>query len=171
MSYRNNKTNKIMSIFDCVKKTKHNVKVNDKDINYICEHYPELQGFHNEYYVMSCPKSFQNALRSIYGKKYGVDTYDKTHISFTDNSGAFELASEIEKAKTILSKYHKNQAVYSLSYDKDYDPTLVIICDDYDRTTPTYLVNHKDKLVSPIHGYTYRGAEYSKKYGYAYKNE
>ena len=159
-----------MNIFDCVKKTKHSVKVNDKVINYICEHYPELQGFHNEYYVMSCPKSFQNALRSIYGKKYGVDNCDDTHISFTDNSGAFELTSEIEKANTMLSKYHKNQAVYSISYDKDYEPTLVIICGNYDKTTPTYLVNHKEKNVSPIHGYPGSGKDYSKKYGYTFKD-
>ena len=159
-----------MNIFDCVKKTKHNVKVNDKVINYVCEHYPDIQGYHNKYYVMSCPTSFRRALCSRYGKKYGVDYYDNTHISFTDNSGAFELANEIEKAKTILSKYHNNQTVYSLSYDEDREPTLAIICDNYDTATPTYLVNHKAKSVSPIHGYPGRGKEYSKKYGYTYKD-
>ena len=118
---------------------------------------------------MACPKSFQQALCSIFRHKYGVDYNDNNHISFTNNEGAFEIANEIEKAKNIILK-HIGTPIFSISYNGDMKPTLVTICSQFDGKTPVYLVNHTTKVVSPIHGYPFYGQEYAKKNGYTYKN-
>ena len=162
------KNKKSMSIFDYTT-TRHFVIINGKKINYVCYHYQNAPCEQKDYYVMACPKSFQQALCSIFRYKYGVDYSDNNHISFTNNDGAFEIANEIEKAKNVILK-HISTPIYSISYNKDMKPTLVIICSQFDKKTPVYLVNHATKVVMPIHGYPFYGKEYAQKNGYTYKN-
>jgi hypothetical protein len=140
------------------------LKVNDKFIRYNKETYPRLN---YTCFVINCPKYLHQALRSKYGSKYGVDFCNDNHLTIENENGIVEIYNEIQKGKEVFNKYHKGQTV-EMHYDGT-DFNIVFVEGQYTDFW-TYMVNHKKKEVSPIHGYPGHGREYSKKIGYKYNN-
>ena len=140
------------------------LKVNDTIIRYNKETYSQLKCI---CFVINCPKYLHQALRSKYGSKYGVDVCDNNHLSMTNENGIVEIYNEIQKGKKVFEKYHKGQSV-EMHYDGD-NFNIVVVKGQYTDFW-TYIVNHKKKEVSPIHGYPGHGREYATKMGYKYNN-
>lgn len=131
--------------------------------------YKKLTYSFGVYFNIPCPKYLHKALRSRYGSLYGVDVYDNNHLTMTNENGIAEVYKEIQKGEEVFEKYHKGQSV-ELSYGgSDYNFDIVFVKGQYTDYW-TYMVNHKKKEVSPIHGYPGHGREYAKKIGYKYKN-
>ena len=140
------------------------LKVNDKIIRYNKETYPRLN---YTCFVINCPKYLHQALRSKYGSKYGVDFCNDNHLTIENENGIVEIYNEIQKGKEVFNKYHKGQTV-EMHYDGT-DFNIVFVKGQYTDFW-TYMINHKKKEVSPIHGYPGHGRDYAKKIGYKYNN-
>lgn len=151
-----------MAVFDCEKEIITIVR-DGRKIKYTKEHYP----FTNDtYYVLRCPKYLHSALIASY-KKYGVDVYDKNHITLTNEDGIVEVWKEIKKGEEVYHKYHNGENVTQLCYGPQHQFSIAFVkgnFDDYDR----FMVNHYAKRVSAVHGYPGAGKEYAKKIGYEY---
>lgn len=152
-----------MNIFDKEVEIK-TLKVNDKIIRYNKETYPRLN---YTCFVINCPKYLHQALRSKYGSKYGVDFCNDNHLTIENENGIVEIYNEIQKGKEVFNKYHKGQTV-EMHYDGT-DFNIVFVKGQYTDFW-TYMINHKKKEVSPIHGYPGHGRDYAKKIGYKYNN-
>lgn len=152
-----------MNIFDKEVEIK-TLKVNDKIISYNKETYPRLN---YTCFVINCPKYLHQALRSKYGSKYGVDFCNDNHLTIENENGIVEIYNEIQKGKEVFNKYHKGQTV-EMHYDGT-DFNIVFVKGQYTDFW-TYMINHKKKEVSPIHGYPGHGRDYAKKIGYKYNN-
>lgn len=141
------------------------LKVNDKIIRYNKEtySYPKYTCF-----VINCPKYLHKALRSRYDSLYGVDVCDDNHLTIGNEDGIVEIYNEIQKGKNVYDIYHRGQSV-EMHYDGDYDFNIVFVKGQHTDYW-TYMVNHKKREVSPIHGYPGHGREYAKKINYNYKN-
>ena len=140
------------------------IKVNDTIIRYNKETYPRLK---YTCFVINCPKYLHTALRSRYGSLYGVDVCNDNHLKIENENGIVELFNEIQKGKEVFGKCHKGQSV-EMHYDGD-NFNIVVVKGQYTDFW-TYIVNHKKKEVSPIHGYPGHGREYAIKMGYKYNN-
>lgn len=152
-----------MNIFDKEVEIK-TLKVNDKIIRYNKETYPRLN---YTCFVINCPKYLHQALRSKYGSKYGVDFCNDNHLTIENENGIVEIYNEIQKGKEVFNKYHKGQTI-EMHYDGT-DFNIVFVKGQYTDFW-TYMINHKKKEVSPIHGYPGHGRDYAKKIGYKYNN-
>lgn len=151
-----------MNIFTCEKEVITIVK-DGKYIKYTKEHYPFTD---DTYYVLRCPKYLHSALVGFF-KKYGVDVYDKDHITLTNEDGIVEVWEEIKKGESLYNAHHSGQNVSNISYGSDYNFSIVFVkgnFDDYDR----FMVNHEQKRVSAIHGYPGAGKDYAKAKNYTY---
>lgn len=156
-----------MSIFSTTKERKEVIINGNK---YFYEKH--IYNFDNSiYYKVKCPKYLHLTLMSRYSK-YGVEVWDKEHLSIKDECIIPTLIAEIVKGKEIISQYHQGQTIYRLDYDANYNLSIVFICyADYTDTRPTYMVNHTNKNVSGIHGYNGHGKEYAKKMGYTHNKK
>ena len=143
------------------------LKVNDKVIRYNKETYSKPITY--THFVINCPKYLHKALRSRYGSLYGVDVCDDNHLTIENENGIVEIYNEIQKGKEVFEKYHKGQSVEMHYGGSDYNFDMVFVKGQYTDFW-VYMVNHKKKEVSPIHGYPGHGREYAKKIGYKYNN-
>lgn len=142
------------------------LKVDDNIIRYNKETYSKPITY--THFIINCPKYLHKALCSRYGSLYGVDVCDDNHLTLTNENGIVEIYNEIQKGKEVFEKYHKGQSV-EMCYDEDYNFNIVFVKGHYTDYW-TYMVNHKKKEVSPIHGYAGHGREYATKMGYKYNN-
>lgn len=152
-----------MGVFDCEKEVITIVK-DGKQIKCTKEYYPFTD---DTYYILRCPKYLSSALVARYSYKYGVSFCDKNHISLTNENGIVEVYGEIKKGEEVYNTYHKGENVTQISYDGNYNFSIVFVkgnLDDYDR----FMVNHGKKRVSAMHGYPGAGKDYAKKFGYEY---
>lgn len=153
-----------MSIFDAIKERKQIIVNGNK--HFYEKHTYEYNN--SVYYKLQCPKYLHLTLMSRYSK-YGVEVWDKEHLSIKDECIIPTLIAEIVKGKEFISQYHQGQTIYRLDYDANYNLSIVFICyADYTDTKPTYMVNHTTKKVSPIHGYMGHGREFAKKLNYKF---
>ena len=142
------------------------LKVDDKIIKYNKETYPRLK---YTCFVINCPKYLHKALRSRYGSLYGVDFCNDNHLTIENENGIVEIYNEIQKGKSVYDAYHKGQSV-ELSYGgSDYNFDVVLVKGQYTDFW-TYLVNHRKKSVSPMHGYAGHGREFAKKFNYIFND-
>lgn len=155
-----------MSIFSTTKERKE-VIINGNKYNYE----KHIYSFDNSiYYKVKCPKYLHLTLMSRYSK-YGVEVWDKEHLSIKDECIIPTLIAEIVKGKEIISQYHQGQKIYRLDYDANYNLSIVFIYSPYfTNIIPTYMVNHTTKKVSPIHGYMGHGREFAKKLKYEFQD-
>lgn len=146
------------------------LKIDGKIIKYNKETYPHLK---YTCFVINCPKYLHKALRSRYGSLYGVDFCNDNHLTIENENGIIEIYNEIQKGKSVYDAYHKEQSV-EMHYDGDYDFNIVFVKGQYTDFW-TYMVNHKKREVTSIHGYAGHGREFAKKFGYNkekdYKND
>lgn len=156
-----------MSIFSTTKE-RNEVIINGNKYYYE----KHIYSFDNSiYYKVKCPKYLHLTLMSRYSK-YGVEVWDKEHLSIKDECIIPTLINEIQKSKEIISKYHNGQTIDRVCYDKDYNLSLVFVCGGFysDKKSTTYMVNHTTKKVSSIHGYMGHGREFAKKLKYEFQD-
>lgn len=154
-----------MGIFDFTKERKQIIVNGNK---YYYNKY--VYEYNNSYfYELQCPKYLHLTLKSRYK---GVDICDNNHLSIIDENIIPTLISEIEKAKEIISLYHRGQTIDRVCYDAKYNLSIVFVCGGCynDKSSVTYMVNHTTKEVSPIHGYMGHGREFAQKYNYKFKD-
>lgn len=137
------------------------LKVDDNIIRYNKETYSQPK---YTCFVINCPKYLHKALCSRYGSLYGVDVCDDNHLTLTNENGIVEIYNEIQKGKEVFEKYHKGQSV-EMYYDEDYNFNIVFVKGHYTDYW-TYMVNHKKKEVTSVHGYAGHGREFAKKFDY-----
>lgn len=142
------------------------LKVNDEIIRYNKETYTHPKLNYTRF-VINCPKYLHKALRSRYGSLYGVDFCNDNHLTIENENGIVEIYNEIQKGKKVFEEYHKGQSV-EMHYDGN-DFNIVVVKGQYTDFW-TYLVNHRKKSVSPMHGYPGHGREFAKKFNYIFND-
>lgn len=147
-----------MSIFDAIKERKQIIVNGNK--HFYEKHTYEYNN--SVYYKLQCPKYLHLTLMSRY---MCVDVFDNNHLSISDESIISTIINEIQKAKEIISLYHRGQTIDRVCYDANYNLSIVFVCGGCydDKSSVTYMVNHTTRVVSPIHGYLGHGREFAKK--------